>query len=73
MVNDVEISPKLIVEWLKEMAKLYIIEGVVMDNFRQTLFRDELKKIGFSYEKKNLKLIRPSDVMKVAPVIGYVL
>ena len=52
MVNDVEISPKLIVEWLKEMAKLYIIEGVVMDNFRQTLFRDELKKIGFSYEKQ---------------------
>ena len=44
-----------------------------MDNFRQTLFRDELKKIGFSYEKKNLKLIRPSDIMKVAPVIGYVL
>lgn len=73
MVNDVEISPKLIVEWLKEMAKLYIIEGVVMDNFRQTLFRDELKKIGFSYEKKNLKLVRPSDIMKVAPVIGYVL
>ncbi len=71
MVNDVEISPDTVTDWLREQAKLYKIEGIVMDNFRQTLFRDSLKKIGFSFEKKNLKLIRPSDIMKVAPVIGY--
>lgn len=31
----------------------------------------ELKKIGFdAYERKNVKLVRPSDIMKVAPVIN---
>lgn len=71
MVNDVEIDPEYITDWLTEKSKLYKIESVVMDNFRQTWMRDALKKIGFSDEKKNLKLIRPSDQMKVAPVIGY--
>lgn len=71
MVDDVEIDPEYVTDWLLEKSKLYKIESVVMDNFRQTWMRDALKKIGFSDEKKNLKLIRPSDQMKVAPVIGY--
>ena len=71
MVDDVEIDPEYVTDWLLEKSKLYKIESVVMDNFRQTWLREALGKIGFSDEKKNLKLIRPSDEMKVAPVIGY--
>ena len=71
-VDDVEIDPKYVEEWLKEQGRIYVIESIVMDNFRQTWLREALKRIGFSYEKKNLKLIRPSDQMKVAPMIGYV-
>lgn len=71
-VDDVEIGPDLVTEWLLEMGKLYIIESVAMDNFRYTLLRDALKAIGFTPEKKNVRLIRPSDIMKVAPVIGHI-
>ena len=71
-VNEVEISPDLPVEWLAQMAKKYIIESVAIDNFRYALLANALKGIGFTPEKKNVKLVRPSDIMKVAIVIGHV-
>lgn len=71
-VDEVEISPEYVTEWLAEKMKLYIIESVATDYFRHTLLRDALKNIGFTPEKKNVKLVRPSDIMKVAVVIGYV-
>lgn len=69
-VDDVEIGPDLITEWLLQMSRLYIIEEVAIDFYRYTLFSSALKKIGFGEKKKNIKLVRPSDIMKVAPVIG---
>lgn len=71
MVKEREIEPKLVTEWIAEQAKLYIIELIVMDNFRQTVFRDALKDIGFTVENKKVKLVRPGDLIKVAPMIGY--
>ena len=71
-VNEVEISPDLPVEWLAQMAKKYIIESVAIDNFRYALLSNALKGIGFTPEKKNVKLVRPSDIMKVSIVIGHV-
>lgn len=41
-----------------------------MDHFRWTLVSTSLRKIGFDPEtRKNVKLVRPSDIMKVDPVI----
>lgn len=71
-VDEVEISPDLIVEWLAKMAKKYIIESIALDNFRYALLANALKNIGFTAEKKNVKLVRPSDIMKVAIIIGHV-
>lgn len=71
-VDEVEISPDLPIEWLAQMAKKYIIESVAIDNFRYALMSESLKKIGFTPEKKNVKLVRPSDIMKAAVVIGHV-
>lgn len=70
-VDEVEISPDLITEWLRMQARAYNIECVVVDNFRYALLANSLKGIGFTPENKKVKLIRPSDVMKVAPVIGH--
>lgn len=72
IVDEVEISPELLVEWIAEKAKKYIIESVAIDNFRYALLSNALKGIGFTPEKKKVKLVRPSDIMKVAPVIGHV-
>lgn len=75
-VNEVEIGPEWATDWLSEMMKLYIVESVAIDSFRYSLLRDGLKKLGFAPEnkdKKQVKLVRPSDVMKVAVIIGSVL
>lgn len=41
-----------------------------MDHYRWTLVSESLKKIGFDpKDRKNVKLVRPSDIMQVEPVI----
>lgn len=71
-VDEVEISPEYVTDWLREMMKLYIVEGVAIDDYRYALFRKALEGIGFTPEKKKVKLVRPSDKEKIAPVIGHV-
>ena len=41
-----------------------------MDNFRWTLVSQSFQQIGFDpADRKNVKLVRPNDIMKVEPVI----
>lgn len=70
VVDDVSIHPDLLAGWLLAQAGLYHILGLAMDNFRWTLVCQSFQKIGFDpAERKNVKLVRPSDIMKVEPVI----
>lgn len=70
IVDDVEISPDLLVDWIAAQALKYNIVKIAVDNFRYALLAGALKKIGFdAAEYKNVKLVRPSDIMKVVPVI----
>lgn len=70
LVDDVEIHPYFITDYIQEMKKKYEIRMLAIDDFRFSLFAGELKKIGFDIKVyKNLKLVRPSDIMKVATVI----
>lgn len=72
-VDDVEIPPKLVVNWFEEMGKIYNIKRIAIDNFRYSLMNFAFKEIGFeAYEKKNIKLVRPSDIMKASPIINSV-
>lgn len=72
-VNDVEISPSYVTEWFANMGAKYNIISIGIDNFRYSLLNSEFKKIGFdAYEKKNIKLIRPNDIIKVAPIINSI-
>ena len=69
-VDAVEIAPELLTEYILEEGQKYNIKAVAVDNFRYALMRDALEKIGFDpKERKNLYLVRPSDIMKVQPVI----
>lgn len=73
IVDNVEIDPSLPAEWLAEQAQKYNIACVVYDNFRHTLIARALRDVGFDAEKdgnNNIKLIRPSDIMKTAPLIN---
>ncbi len=70
IVDDVEIHPELVTGYLQEMKRRYSIRAVAIDDFRYALLARQLREIGFDpKELKNLKLVRPSDIMKVAPVI----
>jgi len=42
----------------------------VLDNYRYALLSESLKKVGFdAKDYKNVYLVRPSDIMKIVPVI----
>lgn len=71
-IKEAQISPEVVTDWIKEQSKKYKIDAIAIDGFRHTLFQDYLKNLGFTMEKKNVKLVRPSDIAKVAVLIGYV-
>lgn len=69
-VDDVEISPELLTDYISETAQRYNLKKIALDNYRYALMKDALEKIGFDVkERKNVYLVRPSDIMKVQPVI----
>lgn len=69
MVDDVEIPPELLTAYISKMAESYFITKVALDGYRFALMRHALSKIGFDLNLKNLYLVRPSDIMKVQPII----
>ena len=72
-VDDVEISAFHVTDWFLKMGTQYNILKIGIDNFRYSLLNGEFKKIGFdAFEIKNIKLIRPNDILKVSPIINSV-
>ena len=70
VVDDVSIHPDLLARDLQEMGRKYQIKMLAMDQFRWTLLSESLKKIGYdARNKEKVKLILPSDIMQVEPVI----
>lgn len=71
VVSDPEIAPEMLTGYIQEMGQKYAISKILLDNFRYALLREALEKIGFDpKERKNVTLIRPSDIMKIQPVIN---
>lgn len=68
-VDDVEIAPELLLRWLDEQAMTFHIQKGALDYYRYALLRGALEKRGFRAEDKAIKLVRPSDLLIVAPVI----
>jgi phage terminase large subunit-like protein len=69
IVNDVEINPTLIAEWIREQRMVYNIEKVAIDSYRYSLFSKALRDVGYDAKEKTIKLTRPSDIMLVQPKI----
>jgi phage terminase large subunit-like protein len=72
IVNDVEINPDLIANWIKDKKSLYNIQKIAVDSYRYTVLSKSLKSIGYDANEKAVKLVRPSDVMLVQPKINSV-
>ncbi|MGH4125106.1 MAG: terminase TerL endonuclease subunit [Clostridium sp.] len=72
-VDDVEVTPNIPAEWLAEQAQKYNITSLGMDLFRYGVLKRALKEVGFDVEKdgaNNIKIIRPSSEMFVAPTVN---
>lgn len=72
VVNTVEISPELPAEWIAEMKEHYNIVGGALDSYRYDLLKRYLNGIGYDTDKNganNLKMVRPSDIVRVQPQI----
>ena len=72
IVDALEISPDLVTDWIKQKSYLYNIKKIAIDNYRYGFLSRSLNNIGYNKEKKNLKLVRPSDIMQVYTKIGSV-
>jgi phage terminase large subunit-like protein len=70
VVDNVDINPELICDYIEDLGTRYNITKIALDNFRYTLIAKALEKIGFdAHTRKNVQLVRPADIMKIAPVI----
>ncbi len=70
-VDDVEIHPSIVANYIQEMGKKYNISTVAIDSYRYTLLSDALSRIGFSKDQKNLVLVKQLDILRVVPVIDH--
>lgn len=70
IVDDVSISPTLLAEYVREASKKYNIKKLALDHFRWTMVSEAFSAIGWDAKNKDkVKLIRPSDIMSIDPVI----
>lgn len=70
IVNDVEINPTLIADWVRQQSMIYSIEKIAIDSFRYSLLSRALREVGFDANEKMVKLVRPSDIMFIQPKIN---
>ena len=71
MVDDVEIHPSIVADYIQEMGRKYNISMVAIDSYRYSLLSDALSKVGISREQKNLMLVKQTDIIRVVPVIDH--
>lgn len=70
VVQDVSVHPDLLAQYIAQAMRRYNVKMLAMDHHRWTLVSESLKKIGFdANDKSRVKLVRPSDIMRVEPVI----
>lgn len=70
IVDDVEMSPEIVGEYLCSMGNKYNIVGLALDNYRLSVLSRALKEYGWdASDKEQVKLVRPSDIMQTIPII----
>lgn len=70
IVDDVEINPSILCDWIREQKAKYNIKKIGIDYYRHTLLASELQKAGFDAKYDEIKLVRPSDIMQVVPTVA---
>lgn len=69
VVDEVEIRPSLITNYIKSLSYQYKIKTIYIDDYRFALMESALRSVGFSTKNKTVKLVRKSDIIRLYPVI----
>lgn len=69
VVDDVEIHPDIIAEYIQGLGRRYDIRKLAIDTYRYALLKRALEGIGFTAKEKKIKLITQRDIIQVVPVI----
>ena len=70
IVDDVEINPTLIAEWVRQQREIYNLEKIAIDSYRYSILSRALADVGYEAKDKQVKMVRPSDIMLVQPKIS---
>ena len=65
MRDDVGIHPDLLANYIWDSMRRFNVKMLALDHHRYALVAESLRKIGFSDEQKNIKLVRPSDITRI--------
>lgn len=69
LVDKVEIPTRDVVDWIEQARQIYTIEAVALDDYRYDIVHKELEALGYSIKEKTITKVRPSDHMRVQPII----
>ena len=73
-VNDVEVDIAIVMKWIQEQLNKYSFEHLAIDTYRLSLMKKGLEAINIDYyDKDEVTLVRPSDIMKTVPLIDSLL
>lgn len=73
LVDDKEINPDLLAEWIALQAQKYNIKKLALDNNKYAVVTRALRDVGFDVKTyKNVVCVRPNDIMRTIPVIDSV-
>lgn len=71
LIDEPEISPKMIADYIKQESDTHgwNIRCICIDSYRYSLMTDALKQYGWTVKDKTVYLTRPSDQIRVAPLV----
>lgn len=70
LVREPTIDPKLLADYIKHAGRSYQIKKLAADNYRWTAIAGAMIDAGFdAKDREQVKLVRPSDIMMIEPVI----
>ena len=70
IVDDVEINPTVVADWIAEQRMIYDIEKIAIDSYRYSLLSRALRDVGYDANDKEILLVRPSHIMQVVQKIS---
>ena len=70
LVDEVEIPTGLVTRWIEAAQAIYDIEAVALDDYRYDIVKAELESLGFSAKDHTIERVRPSNHMRVQPIIN---